>query len=146
MKAAAAALLALHPYSAAHQFHQTFGNRQTQAGAAIPARRRSIGLCKCLQGDGLFFGRNSNPRSANLKMNDYTVCVFRFFFRLYDDFSALREFQRVADEIDDDLAQATHVATDTVGHVRADAPSKLESFLMCPVAEGLERFAEPLNK
>ena len=49
MERAAAADLALDPHPAAHQLDQPQRDRQTEAGAAEPARRRAVGLRECLE-------------------------------------------------------------------------------------------------
>ena len=121
---------ALDPDLAAHQLDELLGDRQPQAGAAVLARRRAVGL-----GEGLEQSRLRLPAEMPMPVSWTSKRSVASRGRLADrrdaddDFAALGELDRVADQIDQHLPQAAGVAAQRRGHVavherrRAPVPS-----------------------
>ena len=68
MERAAAAFLALDPDPAAHAFDQPGRDAQAQAGAAVLARRRSVGLLERLEDVRLLVRGNADAGVLHLEV------------------------------------------------------------------------------
>ena len=68
MEVASLAFLAFDPDAAAHEFDQPAGNGQSQAGAAVSARHRTVGLDKLLE-----YVPQPVPRNAHAGILDHEI-------------------------------------------------------------------------
>ena len=128
MKSASFARLAFDPNASAHHLHKLRRDRQAQAGAAVFARRRGIGLAERLENLRLLFGRDADAGVAHGNVQaELPVGVDKFWLDVNDDFPAAGELNGVADEVDNDLPQSTGVADQFVGHVRRNTHGQLQA-------------------
>ena len=76
--------LALHPDRTAHQLGQAAHDRQAQAGAAVLAGHRTVGLAEGLEQMGQPVGRNADARvrDRELQQGLAALCVM---FAGFDD-------------------------------------------------------------
>src|ERR1035437_6598617 len=68
--------------------------------------------------------------------------VLRRDLDLDEDLSALGEFDRVADQIDNDLAEASRIAQHHARDIRQDVANQLEPFLLGPQRERLHEIGQ----
>jgi hypothetical protein len=104
MERAALAGLTLEPEAAAQQCDEARRNRQTQAGSAIVARRRAVGLHEGLEDRRLLFSRDTDPRIRHAEAYGGVAVGMRLGLDGQDDFAMMREFDGVPDEIREDSA------------------------------------------
>ena len=123
-------------------------DRQAQAGAAVPARHRAVGLRERLEDQRLLVARDADAGVADRERAGRTPsrspAIGSASATSTDDLAALGELDGVADQVQQHLAQALGVADDAVGHVRRDAPRQLEPLLCARTAEHLHGVAEHL--
>src|SRR5262249_30737693 len=94
------------PDSAAVHLDDPLGDRQSQAGAALLAGDRIVGLLELLKQLGLIGSGNTGTSVTDR----YVECaVIRF--GLDGDFTGIGELNGVADKIDQDLRQAAAVSS-----------------------------------
>ena len=122
--------LAFEPELSAHQFHELRGNRQAQSRAAILARHRAIGLLKSIEDHVLLLGGMPMPVSVTAKRSCDLVLAACLDLGMKHHLAMLGELDGVADEIEDDLAQATRVAHQRVRDIGPDVAGQFESFLL----------------
>ena len=145
---AAPARLALHRDRPAHQGHQAGGDRQSQAGAAVLARRRGVLLLKGAE-DLILLVRwdaNAGVRHFKAQLN----CRLRLGVRwrqaasgnAYDDLALLGELDGVAHQIEQHLPQPARVADQGVGHVGLDVAGQLQPLLVGAHGQGPQRVAD----
>ncbi len=132
--------LALHAFDAdlaAHHFDDALGDRQAQTSAAELSRGRGIDLGERLEEPGHSFFGDADAAVADAKPENGMGIGPVFQFGIDDDFAALGEFQGVADEVKDDLAQAGGIAADQRGTSRPDATRQFDFLLFGALAEHL---------
>ena len=85
----------------------------------VPPKRRVVDPSACEKGSkisGPFFRRNADPRVGDGEFDaalSPSACLRR---DLYHDFTFRRELDGVADEVDEDLAEAARVADEDLGN------------------------------
>src|ERR1700722_13520011 len=109
---------AVHSNLTIHHCHQLLGDRKSQPGAAVFARRGTIGLTKGLKEARLCLWRNAYASVLNIKAHYRVRFCFAFFKNLNNDLPSVSEFDGVADEICEDLAQSSNVTAQSCGYVR----------------------------
>src|SRR5208283_1545081 len=139
MKRAALAHFAFHPNLAAHHLDQLRGDGQAQTGSAVLARGRTVGLRERLKNHTLLVLGNTDARVADGKVQAELVPFLSIQCDLDNHLTPFGKFDRVADEIDNDLTQADRVADQFVGYVRDDVRGQLEALLVGANRQGLER-------
>ena len=72
----------------------------------MSAGDRGVGLLKRFKHERLFFGGNADSRIGYEEMQAHRLLVVRGKIDLHDDFTALREFDGVAEEIRKNLTQS----------------------------------------
>src|SRR6185436_15593222 len=110
------------------------GNGKTKARAAEVARDGTVGLGEGLEDGPLFVLGDADAGVGDGKLK------FKTFggpgtTDLDHDFAALGELDRIADEVDQDLAKTADVADEHVGHLRPDAEGEFEMLLARAEAE-----------
>src|ERR1051326_2155999 len=125
----AGARLRLDADGAAHQFDQTFGNRETQAGSSKAAADGSIGLTEGFEQPGQLV--RSNPHAGVTYFNlDQRPRRFLPGHRSGNgDPAGFREFQRVGYQVEDDLTQSGAVAAYPHWKVRRQPRFEPQAFL-----------------
>ena len=108
MEDAALAQLALHPDPPIHHRHQALRDREPETAAAVLPGGRSVGLGEV--GENRFgqFGSDSDSRIGNRKVQEAGVA--RLETDAGRDRPAFGEFDGVADQIDQDLADSQRIA------------------------------------
>ena len=133
---------AFHPDTAAHEADQARGDGQAQARAAVAARRRSVGLLEHLEDGRLFLRRDADPRVGDDEVQHHVLFRVGFPRHFQAHLPGLRELDGVADEVDDDLAQAAIVADHHVGHFGMDEAGQFQSLLVRANGKRLHRVAK----
>ena len=142
MKLTALADLALEPDATAHQLDQLCRDRQPQAGAAVAPRRRAVGLRKCLEDRNVFVRRDAEARVGHAKVQHEAVRRVRDRLDAHHDFAALGELHRIADQVDDDLAETQGVADQRAGQLGWNLAAQLEPLGMGADGEWPQRVDE----
>ena len=94
----------------AHQAQQAAADRQPEAGAAVLARGRAVGLRKVFEDPGLRFRCDADAAVYDADF-DRTLGWGLFAQRdPHDHFAVFGELERIADQVGDDLAQPERVA------------------------------------
>ena len=155
MKRAADPRLAVHPDAASHQLDQALRDRQSQPRPAVSPSGRGVRLLERLEDQRLLVRRDADAGIADVKMqrdrrrgDDATAVQCRIaVLRTADiqhDLAAMRELDRVADQIDHDLPQASRVPDERVGHIGRDSKRQFQMFAMRPHRERLHRIPQHL--
>src|SRR5512142_3196243 len=118
MKRASLALdpFALHPEISAHKLGQAFADDQPQSGASIVSCGGTVQLAECMEQAIHAIQWDSDAGISNGEMQDAQWRLSRA--RVCDgnlDFASLREFDRVAQEVEENLSEAGFIANDTGG-------------------------------
>ncbi len=123
----------------AHQLDEPVGDRQPQAGAAVPPRGRGVGLGEGGEDPRLVFRGDADPgvgdRKSQLAILDFQTALLH----PEPDFPDVGEPHGVADQIHQHLAEPQRVAHETVGHVVGEVAEEFEPLLVGVVAERLDR-------
>ena len=139
MKRAAGARLALDPEPSAHQPHERGRDRQAEAGAAEPARRRSVRLTEGFEDGVVLLRRDADAGVGDAEVQLRAALGARVLPDGDEDVAALGELERVADQVRQDLLNPRRVADDAGRHVRVDVANELEPLLVRAEGERLER-------
>jgi hypothetical protein len=92
-----------------------------QSCAAVLTRRRTVGLIEGLEQFLLLLGIDPDPRVADGETQFYGCVLFCIDdLYIYVDTALLGELYRVADEVDEDLAQAYSIAEYIIGDIAGD--------------------------
>ena len=106
----ARAHLALDPDFPSHALHQLFADRKTQAGAAMFSRDGTVRLAEGGEQPGLLLRSQSRAGIAHQKAQGDHVVLGGIGLHGQQDLAALGEFERILQQIDEDLSQAQGVA------------------------------------
>ena len=113
------------------------GDRQTQAGAAETAGRGRIGLYERAENLPLLVGCDPYSGVGNREREDRLGVGHALGLHLDDHVAGLGEFDRVADEVEEHLAQTPGIADERVGHVGQNAAGQLETLGIRALCEEL---------
>ena len=122
MEGAPTARLTVDPQLASHKLDELLGDGQPQARAAILACRGAIGLDKRLQNRLLPIERDADATIPDRHVQHPALPVSGLRLGCFldgdldDDLSLCGEFDGVAHQIDQDLAQAAGIANHPFGH------------------------------
>ncbi len=116
----------LHPQPPSHHPHQALRDGQTQAGAAVLARRRAVRLLEGPEDRLLFVRRDADARVAHLKMQNTFGLLHA---HRYDHLTLGGELDAVADQVDEDLAQPSGIADQHLGHVLVAAETQAQALV-----------------
>ncbi len=117
---------------AAHHFTKLLGDGESQPRAAIFARGSGIGLREFLEQFRLRFLGNTNAGIFDRHLNHRLVFVFDVAGNLLHSqqhTTFLGEFDGIADEVGDELADTRRVADQIGGRARHKAQDQLDCFL-----------------
>src|SRR5215471_550468 len=127
---------------AVHEFDELLRDCQSQAGAAVFARRRSVCLLKRLEHARLLVLGNADAGIGDGECQDHVVVVPLLGADLDDDLARVRKLDRVADQIDNHLPQPAGVANQMIGNIRLDVAGNLQAFGVATKSQGLDAIAE----
>src|SRR5262249_2449362 len=127
---------------AVHEFDELLRDCQSQAGAAVFARRRSVCLLKRLEHARLLALGNGDAGIGDGECQDHVVVVPLLGADLDDDLAGVRKLDRVADQIDNHLPQPAGVANQMIGNIRLDVAGNLQAFGVATKSQGLDAIAE----
>ena len=99
-----------------------------QACATKSSAGRNISLRKSFEDELLFLRRNSNPCIGDAEVQN-TSSSSASLRTPYDNLATLGKLEGVADEINEDLAQAGWISRQRYGNTRLDVAPQLEIFL-----------------
>src|SRR5207302_1976028 len=106
---------------AAQQARNLATDGKTKAGAAVFATGRTVRLLERFNDDSLFLSRNANPRIADRKCDDilcaiqrleHVLLIFTSRTNLQTDVSLFGEFERVRQQVHQNLLQTFVVSDD----------------------------------
>ncbi len=110
---------------AAHQFHQLLRDRQAEAGAAVAARGRIVGLREGLEQARPRFARDADAGVVHLEAQHDRLGVLAGHAHPRQDAAFIGELDGIAEQVGHDLAQPVRVAADrhrdVVGDVEVEA-------------------------
>src|SRR5262245_664586 len=109
-------------------FNQSLRDRKPQTGSAISPRGRTIGLMECLKDSRLSFFRNPNSAIADSKTQQYPAIGFTFVGYSYYHFALLGEFDGIAEQVDQNLAQTARISPQLSRHVTINHREQLHAF------------------
>jgi hypothetical protein len=139
---------AFDPDAASHRFGQPLADGQAQAGAAVFACRRGVGLAEGLKQalDGV--GRDADAGVAHREVQlEPAVAVALPFVerpRVHGEsdfapvFAPRRELHRVAQEVDQDLAHPRDIADHPAGRLQLNQAAEFDSLLVGALRDEFE--------
>src|SRR5579871_4617463 len=130
MKRAPLADFAVQPDAAAHQFHKTGRNGETESGAAVAARHTAVSLSKFFKNDEVLFRRDADAGIGNSEMENEFPLAADLSLHPQHNFSPLSELDCIAHKIHEDLTDTPGIADDPLRNVRLDVAGEFEGFFM----------------
>src|ERR1700692_3616713 len=110
VKGTALAGLALEPHAASHHLCESHTDGKSQAGAAILASHRAVGLRESIEDGVLLFDGDADAGIFDGKMQRSRGRSCRWLIHRNENLAALGEFDGIADEVDQDLTNAPGIA------------------------------------
>ena len=103
---------------AAHFLDQALGDDQAEAGAAVLAGYRGVGLGKGLEELRLLFRRHADTGVRDAELQHRLVRAVLQAIDMHGDATLFGELDGIADQVDQHLRQAQRIAPQAVRHVR----------------------------
>src|SRR6185295_6330631 len=122
--------LRLDPNSAAHQLDQTPRDREPEAGAAVLAGGRSVGLAERLEQPRRLLARHADPGVGDFDPELHFLTGALGATDAHADPSVLGELDRVAQQVGQDLADPQRVTDQPRGHVRCNVEYQFEALVV----------------
>jgi hypothetical protein len=141
---AAPADLALEPDPTRHALDQAPGDREPQSGSTEPPCGRGIRLSEGVEDEPAFVVGNADACVLHGDIQRHRLRRDRFGVDTHRDLAPLGELDRVADQIEDDLADSPGVADQIVRDIGPDLVHELEPLGVGERRERLEHLAERL--
>ena len=129
MKAAAMPRFAFDPDPAPQHGCQSRRNSESQSSAAKLAGGGSVSLAERFENEALLFRRDADPGVGHGEMYSHCIAVGAFTTRLQTDFAVLGEFQGVAEQICDYLAEPIRIGMNHRRHSVAHLASEFDAFI-----------------
>ena len=136
--------LTFHIDAATHRFDQPADDRESEPRAAVAAIECAVRLCERIEDRGAFVRVDADSRIAHLQMQNDIGAEALLRPAADDHLTCGREFDRVADEVDENLPQTQWIAPQTIGRFRRDGECHMQPFLCRGDAEGLHRVGNEL--
>ena len=133
------ALAALDTNLSVHQRHEVRRNRESKPRAAVLSRRRSVRLLERFENRVLLVDRNADAGVSHLTAQFDAGLGAPLLFDFQHDLARWRELNRVADQIDEHLAEATRIADEAVGDAWRHPPEQLQPLLVSPERDRAHR-------
>src|ERR1700728_3445736 len=99
-------------------------------------------LLKLLEEPFLLVQCNSDPGVTDNELQTSEVVRNRLYRYIYADISVLREFNRIPNQIDQDLAKTDRITSQVKRHIRRDPQGDFQSLLVGEEGEALQRIAD----
>ena len=146
MEPAAPAGLTFDPDPATHERHHVSADGKPQAGAAVAPRHGPVGLLEGFKNQLLLFNGDAHAGVLDDDMQQH-----RTLFRLvgpdtHRDAAALGEFEPIADQVEDDLAQAQRIAFESGRKAWIDAAIERQSARARQRQHGLHGAADTVRE
>src|SRR5262249_37712096 len=129
---------ALDADAAAHLLDDPLADREPEPGAAEAPRRAGVDLEELLEQHRDLGLGDADPRVLDLRADDRRVVVDVLGGDLDEDVALARELDRVADEVDEHLAEAARVADEPRGRAGGVAEGEVDALLRGLGREDLE--------
>ena len=143
-KGRAGARLAFHPHGAAHQFGQPFADDQAEAGAAVAPRGRAVHLLERLEKFFRGFLGDADAGVGDGEKKVMALVIPGLDLNVDNDFAPLGKFDRVSDQVDEDLPQAGGVADQIGGNFLRDEVGRFQMLAPDLDHEKIDRFLDAL--
>src|SRR3984885_5266862 len=78
----------------------------------------------------LLVQRDSDPGIPNNELQTGAVILNRFHRYIYADFSVLSEFNRIPNQVDQDLTKTDRITSQVSGHIRRDVQGEFQALLV----------------
>ncbi len=118
---------AAHADGAAHQFDEAPRDRQAQAGAAVPARGRAVGLHEGLEDALLRLRRDADAGILDLAQEREPVGILALRHDAQLDAAAFGELDRIADQVHQHLLDTVGVAAQPARRLAGDVHGQFEA-------------------
>jgi hypothetical protein len=118
------------------------GEGQSQPGTPVQPMASSVCLLKLLEEPFLLVQCDSDPGVTDNELQTSAVVRNRFHRYIYPDFSVLREFNRIPNQIDQDLAKTDWITSQVNGHIRRDVHCEFQSFLVGEEGEATQHIPD----
>ena len=139
MKDAAASQLTLDPDATAHQCDQPPHDREPESAAAVLAGGRRVGLGETGENVFEFVRGDSDAGIRDREMQMTGIVGIALVLDGEHDLASLGKLDRVANQIQHDLAHAQPIADERSRNARHHMRQQLEALLMGANAEGFDR-------
>ena len=136
--------LAVEPDASAHPLDEAAADGEAQPGPAEPARGRRIGLRKGVEDEAALLGGDPDARVLDRHSQGDGVGGHGLGVDANRNFAPLRELDRVADQVDEDLADPSGVAHEVVGDSWTNLIRQLERLGVGERRERLDRLRQGL--
>ena len=120
---------AVHADLAAHQGHELFGDRESEPGAAVAPRGRTVGLSEGLEDRLLRVGFDPDSRVAHLEAQLDRVRGVVVPGERDGDLAGRGELDRVVGQIRQHLANAFPIAAHDYGQARVNRGNQLNALV-----------------
>ena len=144
VEGAAAIELAVEPDAPAHPLDQPATDGETKPGPAESARRRGVRLSEGVEDEPALVGRDPDARVLHGHAQGYVLGGHGLGVDANGDFALLGELDRVADQIDEDLADPPGIADEVVRDTRTNLVRELERLGVGERRERLDRLGQGL--
>src|SRR5476649_1628444 len=124
---ASVARAAFDAESSSHHGNQPRRDGQAKAGASKAAGHGAVRLREGFEDGLLLVERDANSGVANGELDGYLVSLQGKDGNLHGDFTMLREFDAIAREVQNNLAQTNWISDHEFGHVRPDNTAHTEA-------------------
>ena len=136
----------MHTHFAVHELRQALHDGQAQAGSAVFAAGRAVGLVEALEQVGLLFGADADASVAHLETQQHLVFGLNQRTHPQFDFAPVGELHGVVAVVDQHLVEPQRVAGEVIGHVACDVEDQFQPLAAGAfghqVGETLEQVAE----
>src|SRR5260370_10231885 len=124
MEGAASSELAFNSEHSPHQLHQARADRKAKSGASVFSRGGPIGLAEGFEDQLLLFGRDPNAGIAHGEAESAGGRIACVASNVNRHFASLCEFDGVADQVQQDLAQPVRISDQAIRHSSVYVHSK----------------------
>ena len=144
MKCAAFSHNAFGPNPSPHQLRQLLADRQAKPRTAVASGNRRIGLREALENRRQLVLRDTHTGVPDHKMNGARSSLCRVIRHFEDDGPLLRELDRIADEIDQNLVKAIWIAGQRAGDIGREMTRQFQPFLIRSHRENFDSFFDEI--
>lgn len=121
--------LGLEADVAAHEFGELFGDGEAEAGAAELSGSGIVGLSEVIEEIGLVLFRDAHPGIANGEAEEEGGFASFGLFDGEDDLAGFGEFEGIAEEVGEDLAESSGVAEEAIREIGLWGDDEFEVFM-----------------